>query len=235
LIDAMRAAAPNLPLAVRLSVFDGVPHRAIGVDEAGHLDVGAAEPHELPYRLGFGLDPNAPERPQLDEANSLVSEICDLGVTWINVTAGSPYYVPHLQRPAAFPPSDGYAPPEDPLCGVARLLEAARQVKRAVPRAVVVSSGWSYLQEYIPHVAQACLRQGWFDAVGLGRMMLAYPELPADVLDGRGLDRKRLCRTFSDCTTAPRQGLVSGCYPLDPFYRGRPERERLEAAKRGTR
>ena len=31
------------------------------------------------------------------------------------------------------------------------------------------------------------------------------------------------CRTFSDCTTGPRLGLVSGCYPLDPFYAARPE------------
>ena len=29
--------------------------------------------------------------------------------------AGSPYYNPHIQRPALFPPSDGYLPPEDPL------------------------------------------------------------------------------------------------------------------------
>jgi len=84
------------------------------------------------------------------------------------------------------------------------------------------------------HVAQACLRAGWFDAVGLGRMALSYPELPADVLAGRPLARRRLCRTFSDCTTAPRNGLVSGCYPLDDFYRARPERAALDAAKRGA-
>ena len=95
-----------------------------------------------------------------------------------------------------------------------------------------MSSGWSYLQEFLPHVAQACVRAGWFDAVGLGRMALSYPELPADVLAGRPLDRRRFCRTFSDCTTAPRNGLVSGCYPLDPFYRARPERAVLEQHKR---
>jgi 2,4-dienoyl-CoA reductase-like NADH-dependent reductase (Old Yellow Enzyme family) len=153
-------------------------------------------------------------------------------VRWLNVTAGSPYYVPHVQRPALFPPSDGYQPPEDPLVGVARLLDAARAVKAAAPEMIVVSSGWSYLQEFIPHVAQTCLRDGWFDAIGLGRLALSYPEFPADVLAGRTTDRRRLCRTFSDCTTAPRNGLVSGCYPLDPFYRALPERTRLEALKR---
>jgi hypothetical protein len=75
------------------------------------------------------------------------------------------------------------------------------------------------------------VRQGWFDAVGLGRMMLSYPELPADVLAGRSLARGRICRTFSDCTTAPRNGLVSGCYPLDPFYKARPEFARLAEIK----
>ena len=98
-----------------------------------------------------------------------------------------------------------------------------------------MSSGWTYLQEWIPHVAQACLREGWCDAVGLGRMALSYPELPTDALAGRPLAHRRLCRTFSDCTTAPRNGLVSGCYPLDDFYRTRPERAALAAAKRDRR
>ncbi len=57
-----------------------------------------------------------------------------------------------------------------------------------------------------------------------GRMVLSYPRLPADVLSGRPLDRKRICRTFSECTTAPRKGLVSGCYALDEFYRSRAEK-----------
>src|SRR5262249_33507016 len=154
----------------------------------------------------------------LGEAIGLARILAALGVRWLNVTAGSPYYVPHLQRPAAFPPSDGYAPPEDPLVGVTRLLTAAREMKGAIPAVILVSSGWSYLQDFIPHVAQACVRAGWFDVVGIGRLALSYPEMPTDVLAGRTLDRRRLCRTFSDCTTAPRNGLVSGCYPLDPFY-----------------
>jgi hypothetical protein len=81
-------------------------------------------------------------------------------------------------------------------------------------------------------VAQALVRDGWMAVAGLGRMVLSYPELPADVLAGRPLERGRLCRTFSDCTTAPRNGLVSGCYPLDPAYKDRPERVELTRVKR---
>jgi 2,4-dienoyl-CoA reductase-like NADH-dependent reductase (Old Yellow Enzyme family) len=229
LVGAVAQAAPRLALGVRLSVFDAVPHAA----PAGG-GPGAPEPHPIPYPFAFGADAREPSRADFAEPAAVVRELVSLGVRWLNATAASPYYAPHLQRPALFPPSDGYPPPEDPLAGVARLLSAARALKAAVPEAVVVASGWTYLQELLPHVAQACVREGWFDAVGLGRMALAYPELPADALAGRPLDRKRICRTFSDCTTAPRVGLVSGCYPLDGFYRERPERAVLEAAKRGN-
>jgi NADPH2 dehydrogenase len=203
-VAAVRAAAPDLALGVRLSSFD------------------------LPPCGGFGVDSS-------DEPHALIRRLPALGVTMLNVTGGSPYTVPHVQRPAAFPPSDGYAPPEDPLCGVARLLHAARGAKAAAPELTVVASGVTYLQEYVPHVAQACVRDGWFDAVGLGRMMLAYPTFPTDVLSGAALDRERLCRTFSDCTTAPRHGMISGCFPLDPFYRDRPERAELLQIKRRVR
>jgi NADPH2 dehydrogenase len=69
------------------------------------------------------------------------------------------------------------------------------------------------------------------DFIGLGRMVLSYPEMPADVLAGRPLARKRICHTFSECTTAPRNGIVSGCFPLDPLYKGLPERERMKHLK----
>ncbi len=237
ILGAVRDAAPGLAVGVRLSAFDRVPHRpaeSAGAGERSGRGPGVPEAHPHPYDLGFGIDQEAPDRSDLSETIALVRALVRAGVRWFNLTAGSPYYVPHIQRPAAFPPSDGYAPPEDPLAGVARLLQAARTVKAEVPEAIVVSTGWTYLQDYLPHVAQACLREGWFDAVGLGRMMLSYPALPADAMAGRPLKRRLLCRTFSDCTTAPRNGMVSGCYPLDEFYKARPERESLEQFKRGS-
>ena len=66
-------------------------------------------------------------------------------------------------------------------------------------------------------------------------MALSLPDLPAQVLTGAALERGLICRTFSDCTTAPRNGLISGCYPLDDFYKQRPEREQLAKVKRRAR
>jgi 2,4-dienoyl-CoA reductase-like NADH-dependent reductase (Old Yellow Enzyme family) len=117
--------------------------------------------------------------------------------------------------------------------GVARQIAVVAQLKQYRPELLVVGSGYSYLQEWLPNVAQQVVRTGQADVVGLGRMMLTYPEMVADILTGKPLQRQRLCRTFSDCTTAPRNGLVSGCYPLDRFYKDRPEAETLASIKKG--
>jgi hypothetical protein len=79
------------------------------------------------------------------------------------------------------------------------------------------------------------VREGWVDSVGLGRLVLSYPELPLDVIAGRPLARKRVCRTFSDCTTAPRNGLPSGCYPLDGHYKDMEAGAQLRQIKNAQR
>jgi len=150
----------------------------------------------------------------------------------VNITAGSPYYNPHVQRPALYPPSDGYLPPEDPLVGVARQIQATRELKRRFPKLIFVGTAYTYLQDFLPYVAQAAVRDGWVDAVGLGRMTLAYPEILWDAANGRTVEHKRVCRTFSDCTTAPRNGLPSGCYPLDAYYKGSEMAVKLAAIKK---
>ena len=225
-IEGIRVRVPGLRLGVRLSAFDTVPWRS------GAAGVGQPEKAPTPYESAFGVDPNDPTRPLLDEPVRLLDLLESLGVSLVNVTAGSPYYSPHVQRPALFPPSDGYGPPEDPLVGVARQIETTALLKRRFPGLVLVGSAYSYLQEWFPLVAQGVLRTGGADLVGMGRLALSYPELPADVLAGRPLDRLRLCRTFSDCTTAPRNGLPSGCYPLDAFYRSRPEAAVMQQIKK---
>ena len=82
-----------------------------------------------------------------------------------------------------------------------------------------------------PHVGQALVRDGAADSIGLGRMVLSYPDLPADVIEKGAITRKLICRTFSDCTTAPRNGMISGCYPLDAYYKDLPEATQLKELK----
>ncbi len=226
-VDGVNRDAPGLGIGVRLSVFDVVPHRA-GADGVGVAEVDGPYPHAFGGDgTGLGVD--------LAEPHRFCDLLVELGVSMLCVTAGSPYWCPHVQRPAYFPPSDGYRPPRDPLVDVSRMQQVTRELTAAHPELLVVGSGLTYLQDYVAHVGQALVADGWMHVVGLGRMALSLPELPALVLAGRELDRHQVCRTFSDCTTAPRHGLVSGCWPLDDFYKQRPERVELARIKREGR
>ncbi|MBK8138080.1 MAG: NADH:flavin oxidoreductase [Chloroflexi bacterium] len=217
IVAGIRAEAPKLAVGVRLSAFDFVPFKP-GEDRTGVPDLPAGARYEYAFGgdpTGLGIDLTEPLR--------FLDLLVELGISLVCVTAGSPYYNPHIQRPALFPPSDGYQPPEDPLVGVARQIGAVAALKSMRPELIFVGSGYSYLQEWLPNVGQYAVRTGMVDSVGLGRLTLSYPELPRDVIEGRPMQRKLFCRTFSDCTTAPRNGMVSGCYPLDEFYKAREE------------
>ena len=225
IVARLRRARPKLLIAVRLSAVDWPPYRP-GDDRRGEPEL---EP-DGGYHHAFGGDGTGRGN-DMSEPIAFLKLLEELEVPLVCISVGSPYYNPHFQRPALFPPSDGYSPPEDPLVGVARQIAITAELKRACPRLAVVGSGYTYLQQWLPNVGQAAVGQGMVDFVGLGRMVLSYPDLPADVLAGRDLANKKICRTFSDCTTAPRNGLVSGCYPLDPFYKKMPEYEQLVEIK----
>jgi NADPH2 dehydrogenase len=236
IISGIRADNNPIDVGVRLSAFDFVPYRPDPAQSRPGKP-GPGIPDEfsgcLPYQYGFGVNPQSPTEYDLTEPLRFVGLCAELGVKLLNLTAGSPYYNPHIQRPAAYPPSDGYQPPEDPIAGVARQIQVVRQLKAAAPAGMVlVGSAYSYLQEYLPHVAQAVVRQNWTDVVGVGRMVLSYPELLADAVEKGQLTTRLICRTFSDCTTAPRNGLISGCYPLDEFYGAKPEYQELKQIKK---
>ena len=227
IVDGIRSEAPSLQIGVRISAFDMVPFRQ-GLSGEGEPEIADEE-----YHWAFGHSPQSGVA-DIRDCDDLLTLIRGLGIRWICLTAGSPYYNPHIQRPALFPPSDGYLPPEDPIVGVARQIQATAALKARHPDLVIVGSGYSYLQEWLPNVAQHVVRTGMADCVGVGRLVLSYPEFPRDVLEGRPLKRNRLCRTFSDCTTGPRNGLVSGCFPLDPFYAAHPDAVRLRELKAGA-
>jgi 2,4-dienoyl-CoA reductase-like NADH-dependent reductase (Old Yellow Enzyme family) len=227
IIGRIQNEIPGLPVVVRLSAFDTLPYQT-------SREIGQPMNYKelLPYGFGFGVDERDPLQYDLREPIELLQMLKAAGVVAVNLSCGSPYYNPHLQRPAIFPPSDGYQPPEDPLVGCVRQIQAHRQLKEAVPGLPMVGTAYTYFQDYLPQVAQAVVRAGWIDAVGLGRMVLSYPQMPHDSLTKGKLERKKVCRTFSDCTTAPRNGIVSGCYPLDPYYKAMPEYGQMQELKK---
>jgi len=226
IVAGIRKQKPDARIGVRVSIFDMPPFKT-------DPEEGIGIPIELMngYPYAFGSNPEAPLERQLDEAIQFLALLRELDIHMVNLTAGSPYYVPHIMRPALFPPSDGYQPPEDPLVGVARQLGVAGELQKNTEGILTVGTSYSYLQEWLPNVAQYQIHNNLIDFVGLGRMVLAYHDLPVDVLEGNEFDRKRYCRTFSDCTTGPRNGMISGCFPLDPYYKEMPIHDELKAVK----
>lgn len=228
IVEGIRERCPNLHIGVRLSVTDVPPH-----EKSPDTNIGRPVEHDLtPYDVSFGVDQCDPTKPDLTEPLVVIGMLQDLGVSMLNVTIGSPYWCPHVQRPATYPPSDGYLPPEHPFKGVQVHLQTTRAVKAAFPDLCVVGSGYSYLQEWLPHVAAAEVQAGHVDCIGLGRMVLSYPQLPRDIVAGKGMDRTSICRTFSDCTTGPRNGEISGCYPLDAYYTDMPQAITIKGLRR---
>ncbi len=236
IIDGIRADRNDIDVIVRLSAFDFVPFCPDPArSQSGKLGPGIPEDflHCLPYYYGFGLNPKNPLEIDLTEPKSFVKLCAELGVKLVSLSAGSPYYNPHIQRPAAYPPSDGYQPAYDPLVDVERQVRVVRCIREAAPSNIAIAGcAYSYLQDYLPNVTQRLVRDEWVDVVGLGRMILSYPDMFPDGMAKGRLMSRRICRTFSDCTTGPRNGLISGCYPLDDHYKNLPEADQLKQMKK---
>lgn len=211
-IARIRDRVPGLLVATRLNVFDGLPYRT------GPEGTGVPVEHSPPVLSAWGTDPDDPHRPDLSEPIALIGELKSLGVALVNVTLGNPYASPHLIRPFEYAPPDGYETPEHPLIGVARHLRLAAEVQAAHPDLPVVGSGYSWLQSWMFHAGAASVRDGRATFVGVGRGSLSHPDFARHVLDGRPLDPRRTCRTFSYCTALMR----SKHHPLGQFPTGCP-------------
>ena len=96
---------------------------------------------------------------------------------------------------------------------------------------VFVGSAYSYLQEWLPHVGQHNVREGLCDFVGLGRIVLSYPDLPADVLAGAPLQRARSAARSATAPPARAWAWCPAAIPLDPFYVKHPAHEKLKELK----
>ena len=231
IVERIRTEVPGLAVATRLSLFDCLPFEPSKVDHVGipmeRNGIGVGN-----YRYAFGGDGTGLGY-DLTETKQFLALAESLGIELICTTACSPYYNPHFQRPAYYPVSDGYLPPEDPVLGAARQIKAVAEIKAAFADSKLrfIGSGCTCLQEFLVPVVQKLVRENKVDFAGYGRLVLSYPDICADTLSGKPLDTRRICRTFGDCTTAPRHGLISGCYPLDHFYKGRCECDKLKECK----
>lgn len=205
-VQKIRSRVPGIAVTSRMNAYDAMPH---------------------PY--GWGMAADGSDRPDLTEPLRLAGWLAAQGAPLINITIGNPYFNPYVNRPFDLPIAGAPLPPEHPLEGVARFLHIVREVQQAYPQLPVVGGGYSWLRQFLPHVAAAAVKRGWVSLVGGGRMAFAYPDFPREVLAGRPLDPEKVCVACSACTQIMRDGGRSGCVPRDaaiyePIYKaGRAE------------
>jgi len=213
---AIRAAIPELVLASRLNVYDGVPFRK----KAGSND-GEPCPRSIPLVNYWGTSAVDPLQPDLAEPIAWIDEMRRLDVALINISMGNPYVSPHIIRPFEYPPPDGYETPEHPLAGVARHFRLAGELQQRFPDLPMVGSGYSYLQEFLFQAGAANVHDGRISFVGVGRAALPQPDFARQLQETGRLDRKRICRSFSYCTALMRSKhndlgqFATGCPPFD--------------------
>ncbi len=166
----------------------------------------------IPYPYGFCTTEAGDV--DLTEAYRLLSELHGSGLSLLNVSMGTPYYNPHVNRPYD---SGGYEPPEHPLTGVERMIKTAANIKSALPTLFVIGTGYSYLRASSPYAAAGVLKSGGADLIGFGRMAFAYPDFARDMING-SFDRKKTCIGCGSCVQLMRRCATAGCPVRDRLY-----------------
>jgi len=166
----------------------------------------------IPYPYGFGVDREDYLKPDFSEPVRLVKMLRQSGMPLINITMGTPYYNPHVNRPYD---KGGYIPPEHPLEGIYRLVSGIGEIQRNVPDIAVVGTGYSWPREFAPFIAAGVLEKGMAKIIGFGRQAFAYPDFAKDILSGNGLDRDKCCITCGKCAEILRAGGTTGCVVRD--------------------
>lgn len=201
-LDAVQQSVPGIEVAVRLSLFDGL----------------AAGDSSAPSQSNtLGIDLSGPFE--------IIKELKDRNCALINATMGIPSKDPSFGRPFDRPIPGDAKPKEHPLQGVARLINGAGRVQKDYPDLCVVGTGYSWLRQFFPHVAAAVLARKEAAIIGLGRMAIAYPDAPKDLMDNKSLNPKKTCITCSGCSELMRRQRISGCVTRDREVYGKVYKE----------
>ncbi len=196
--DAVRAVLkPETVLASRLSLSDMI---------------------EAPY--GFAVHEGKPVTPDLTETKKLLEILTAKGLSLVDMTMGSPYFNPHVNRPYN---RGAYVPDEHPMVGLERLIMASKEIQTAFPKLTMIGTGYSYLREFAPYVAAGALQDGAAKMIGFGRMAFAYDNFANDMMAGK-VDPRKVCIACSKCAEIKKRSGHTGCPIRDqeiylPVYR----------------
>ena len=165
----------------------------------------------IPYPDGFGTVAGGadPYEVDLSEAIKLIGEINALGVNLVNITMGTPYYNPHINRPYDYNVGRA-APPSDPLVNLGNFIRHIGTIQQLYPNMTFVGTGYSYLRQFAIDAAAYALENNLAKVIGFGRGAFAYEGFARDMMGGF-MDSKKCCLACSKCTEIMRAGGTTGC------------------------
>ncbi len=201
IIDGVRnRCGDDIDICVRLNAYDCVPY---------------------PYGWGMKFEEGVME-PDLTEPIKLCKMLTEKNVRLINLSTMMPRYRPYGAGLMAEHEEDA---PINPYAGTFDLLKATRDIKAQVPDGIFMCTGLTWLEQFGGLVGAGGIEQGWFDIAGFGRQGFAYPDYAKDIIQGRGMQRKKCCITCDKCYDLIQLGhCQTGCVIRDqevylPLYR----------------
>jgi 2,4-dienoyl-CoA reductase-like NADH-dependent reductase (Old Yellow Enzyme family) len=184
----------NFLMGVRYSFYEGIP---------GGL--GTAGPEEV--------------EEDLFEPLRFAKMVEEMGMDYINISAGIPAITPEIVRPTKNYPE-----------GVYRHFGWAKTVKRLV-RIPVIGSGYSYLRDgkndlkqsdplkkSFLYWAEKNLKEGHVDLVGIGRQSLADPLFTKKILSD-DVAKVNFCTACGGCSVLLRSQAEVGCTVYNDYYK----------------
>lgn len=194
--EQMRKALGEGPflMGARYSVYEGIPG-------------------------GFGTGGPVEVMEDLYEPLTFSKIVEELGMNYVNVSAGIPAITPEIVRPTRSYPE-----------GVYRHFGWAEAIK-ALVKIPVIGSGYSYLRDgkndlkepdptkkSFLYWAEKNLEEENVDLVGIGRQSLADPLFAMKILSGN-LDQINFCTACGGCSTLLKSQKEVGCVVYNEYYR----------------
>jgi 2,4-dienoyl-CoA reductase-like NADH-dependent reductase (Old Yellow Enzyme family) len=181
-------------LGVRYSVYEGIPG-------------------------GFGTSGPDEVAEDLFESFRFARMVEEMGMDFINVSAGIPAITPEIVRPTKSFPE-----------GVYRHFGWAKAVKNLV-KIPVIGSGYSYLRDgkndlkepnsskkSFLYYAEKNLKDGYVDLVGIGRQSLADPLFAKKILSGE-IATVNFCTACGGCSVLLKSQNQVGCTVYQEYYK----------------
>ena len=145
----------------------------------------------------------------LTEMKLYLELMADLGVDYVNVSAGIPGQTSEITRPVRGA--------ELMYLNHLRYTRFAKDTLRAAGSDVqVFGSAYSVLKERAFPTAEEMLGKGYADYIGWGRQILSDPNTPVKYQRGEPID---FCTACSGCSSLLRKGTESGCVVHNPYFR----------------